>query len=104
MGAVTDFGDQIVVTASFTNASGEAANPTTVRWRIKPPAGDEVVITATTDDYALAAPATGTHTITFTPSAPGNWYIRCEGLGAIRQATEDAVFVKPSALTTASIT
>ena len=99
-----DYGDQITATAAFTNAAGTAANPTTVRWRLRPPTGAEVLVTATGGGYTLANPATGTHTLTFTPTAAGSWWVRCEGLGAVQQAAEDILVVKASQLATASPT
>ena len=98
-----DYGDQITARAAFTNAAAVATNPTTVRWRLLPPSGAARLITATDATHTLASPATGTHTLTFTPEAPGRWVVRCEGLGAVQQAEEEAFSVVSSALSTASI-
>ena len=98
-----DYGDQITARAAFTNPAAEPTNPTTVRWRLRPPSGPERLITATDATHTLASPATGTHTLTFTPEAPGRWVVRCEGLGAVQQADEESFSVVSSALSTASI-
>jgi len=98
-----DYGDEITARAAFTNPAAEPTNPTTVRWRLRPPIGPERLITATDAAHTLASPATGTHTLTFTPEAPGRWVVRCEGLGAVQQADEESFSVVSSALSTASI-
>jgi len=98
-----DYGDQITASAAFTNAAAVATDPTTVRWRLLSPSGAARLITATDATHTLASPATGTHTLTFTPEAPGRWVVRCEGLGSVQQAEEEAFSVVSSALSTASI-
>ena len=99
----SDYGDEITARAAFTNPAAVPTNPTTVRWRLLPPSGAARLITATDATHTLASPATGTHTLTFTPEAPGRWVVRCEGLGAVQQAEEASFSVVSSALSTASI-
>jgi len=99
----SDYGDEITASAAFTNATAAPTNPTTVRWRLRPPSGPERLITATDAAHTLASPSVGTHTLTFTPDAPGRWVVRCEGLGAVQQAEEESFSVVSSALSTASI-
>jgi|GEM_PF-6024729 len=99
----SDYGDEITASAAFTNATAAPTNPTTVRWRLRPPIGPERLITATDATHTLASPATGTRTLTFTPEVPGRWVVRCEGLGAVQQAEEASFSVVSSALSTASI-
>jgi len=99
----SDYGDEITASAAFTNATAAPTNPTTVRWRLRPPSGPERLVTTTDATHTLASPAIGTRTLTFTPDAAGRWVVRCEGLGAVQQAGEASFSVVSSALSTASI-
>lgn len=98
-----DFGRRVAPRAMFVNGAGVAADPTTVRWRIRPPSGAEILVAASGGAYTLDSPAVGTHRLLFTPPTPGRWVVRCEGLGVVEQATEGEFLVRSPRLTSASI-
>ena len=106
-----DLGDQITATCAFAAADGSPLNPTSLRWRVRTPAGVEALIPGDAFSITIAGITYGVigelglarYTLTFTPNASGVWAIRCEGLGAVQQSAEGAVYVALSALSSASI-
>lgn len=91
-----DVGDQIKLTASFTNSSNVAADPTTVTVKTKSPAGTTTTYVYGTDNEVVKA-GTGSYYILLTLSSAGMWYVRFAGTGAIVAAVEEAVGVRESA-------
>jgi hypothetical protein len=80
-------GQQVRLKATFTNAAGEPAEPTTVKFKVKNGEG------AVTNYEAPTKDATGVfhQDITITEAAGGTactWYYRAEGAGAVVAAGE----------------
>lgn len=102
------YGRPIPLLAEFRDASGMLTSPDTVRWRVKPPSGSEVLITATgTQDgrlFTLSTPEAGKHQLLFVPWLTGKWWARVESFGGIQEAEEFRWVVAPSQLAGASIT
>lgn len=98
------FGRKLTATVEFRNPDGELTDPTTVRWKLRPPVGEETTTVGLPPGSGATHPDTGTFTYSFTPSRSGRWVLRCEGLGAVEQAVEYVIFVEPSLLQTASVT
>ena len=101
-----DIGDEVIITALFTDAvTGAAADPTALTWRIlHPDTGTQVV-----DDYTEASPevdnpTVGTWTLTFTITAadfiPGAYWSRPAGTATIVAADEAWFRVKRSSFAT----
>jgi len=82
-----DYGDELKVTATFTDEDGAPADPGTVVFKTKDPAG-----AVTTYEFGTAVEVTkvgtGVYKLLFTPSAEGDWYWRAEGTAPVRQASE----------------
>lgn len=76
-----DVGDVATVTASFTNAAGAAADPTTVTLVVQAPDGTQTTPTPT-------SAVVGTWTADVSVTQAGTWWYRFEGTGAIQTAGE----------------
>lgn len=71
---------EVRFTASFTDSSGAAVNPTTVKFRAFSPSGVDTTLTYG-DDPEVLNPLTGSFTADFTPDQAGHWYYRWESTG-----------------------
>ena len=91
-----DVGDLVRVSLAFTNASGSAADPTTVRGRFRDPAGSVTTYVFGTDGE-LVKDATGNYHFDVGPTASGEWRYRGEGAGAVQAAAEGRFIVRASA-------
>jgi hypothetical protein len=76
-----DVGDGVRATVTFKDLDGALANPTVVVAKLKDPAG---VITT----LATTHPSTGVYYADITLTAPGKWYLRFAGTGAVIAAQE----------------
>ncbi|MCB8988072.1 MAG: hypothetical protein H6661_10035 [Ardenticatenaceae bacterium] len=82
-----DYGDELKITATFTDEDGIAADPGTVTFKTKDPAGAVVSYVYGTAVEVIKESA-GVYKLLFTPSAEGDWYWRAEGTAPVRQAAE----------------
>ncbi|MCB8986904.1 MAG: hypothetical protein H6661_04050 [Ardenticatenaceae bacterium] len=82
-----DYGDELKITATFTDEDGAAADPGTVTFKTKDPAGAVVSYVYGTDAEVVKVSA-GVYKLVFTPSAEGDWYWRAEGTAPVQQAAE----------------
>jgi hypothetical protein len=102
---IEDYGDQLTASVTFKTASGVNADPDEVRFITRSPAGDEASYAS--DHAQVSNPAVGVWILRWTPSAAGDWWVRCEGVsstpGGVTQAAEGQVRVRASQFTTASI-
>lgn len=87
--AFYDVGDEIEVTANFTNLAGTPANPTTVTLRVLTPAG--VASTVAASNTGTVGQYRGVISIT----EAGTWRYRFAGTGAVTAAEEGAFVVRP---------
>lgn len=90
-----DVGDQVKLTATFTNASAVAADPTAVTVKTKTPAGVTTTYTYGVDNEVVKS-ATGIYYILLTLATAGLWYVRFAGTGAIVAAAETSIDVMES--------
>ena len=81
-----------VITASFTDVSGAAADPDTVAFRVKEP--DDTETTYTTPDPAIANPSVGTYVLTFPTGVTqvGPHWVYCVGSGGTSPAANEIGF------------
>ena len=84
---IFDFGDELKITATFTDEDGDAADPATVTFKTKDPAGTVASYVFGTAVEVIRI-ATGVYKLLFTPSAEGVWYWRAEGTAPVKQAAE----------------
>lgn len=96
-------GDAPVLTHSFTNTAGAAANPSTVVVKVRKP--DETTVTHTTASTpAVTNPSTGTFQLILPVlTLAGDWFYRFEGTGDLISAEEERFVVRPSAFTIPSV-
>lgn len=66
--------------ATFTNSSGVAADPDTVKFRAMSPSAVETALEYGSD-AAVQKTATGKYTADFTPDEAGQWWYRWETTG-----------------------
>lgn len=93
-GNVYDQGDLIRVTGTFKNDAGANADPTTVAFKVKNPAGT-VTTYAYPVDGSLIKSATGIYYVDVdTSSADGQWMYRWEATGSGQAATEGWFYAK----------
>lgn len=90
MNAITQ-GNEVVLSASFSNEGGTMADPTAVVCRVRDPTGAITTPTATKVDM-------GVWTVTFPVGAPGKWEYGFFGSGAIVAASESVFWVANSNL------
>lgn len=90
MASTHDIGDSVRFSVSFTNSSGAAANPTTVKLVIKKPDGVETVYADATNS------ATGSYYRDLTMDQAGTWLWRWNGTGAVQASTEGFCKVRVS--------
>lgn len=92
-------GQKPTLIASFTDEDGIAADPTSVTFKVKDPAGTE---TSYTDaDSEVTNPATGSWECELpTLDAAGRWYWRVDGTGAVTAANETFFIVDSSQFAT----
>lgn len=82
---VHDIGDRVTFAGTFADANGAAADPTTVQFLLKSPAGVETIYTAAT---GLTNPAIGSYSIDITLTESGTYYWRFNGTGAVEESIE----------------
>lgn len=84
---IFDYGDELKITAVFTDEAGAAADPATVTFKTKDPAGTVASYVYGTAVEVIKESA-GVYKLLFTPSAEGVWYWRAEGTAPVKQAAE----------------
>lgn len=88
MGDTTyDVGDVATLTASFTDAAGSAADPTSVTLTVQAPDGTQATPTPTSS-------VVGTWTADVSVTQAGVWWYRFEGTGAVAAAAEGSLLVR----------
>jgi hypothetical protein len=84
-------GQSVKLTSSFTDANGDAANPTTVTCKVEDPDGTETTYTAASDP-AITNPATGSYQLIVVPDQSGMWTYRWEGVTGDAVAVDEGQF------------
>lgn len=80
-------GALVRLSASFADANGDPANPTTVTFKTKAP--DATVANYVfPDDAAVINPSPGAFYVDITADQSGEWCYRAEGAGAVQAASE----------------
>jgi hypothetical protein len=82
--ALFDVGDDARTSCAFTNDAGAAADPTGVSVTIDPPGAGTVTYTYPAAE--VVKDSTGNYHVDFTCDAPGRWWIRWVGTGAVAAA------------------
>jgi len=93
MANVYTIGQQVQLTATFTNTAGAAADPTTITLKYRVPATG-VVTTKTYGVDALIRSSTGVYYFNLTLNVAGEWWYRWEGAGAIIATDEERILVE----------
>lgn len=86
-----DIGDRIAATATFTNDSDVATDPTTITFRVRTPAGTTTSYVYGTD-AEVTKTSTGIYKFTKTVDAAGVWAVRAVGTGTV-VAADEGLFV-----------
>lgn len=98
--SVIQHGDDLEIVATFNDADGNAADPTTVTFTLITPEGAGTDYTAA--DPEVTNPQVGTYVALFVPDAAGRWFYRVHGTGGgIDSAETGAVDVEASPETSA---
>lgn len=85
-----DTGDQVRMTATFKNAAGALADPTTVVFKYRQ-SGSVAATTLTYGvDGAVVKASVGVYHLDITPAASGDWHYRAVGTGAVVAAAENS--------------
>lgn len=90
-----DLGDQVRLTASFTNSDGTAIDPTVITVKYAAPDGSVTDLTYDIDLNVIRE-ADGAYYVDFVPPAAGTWRYRWEASGAVTAAAEGAFQVRRS--------
>lgn len=96
MTSAFDYGDEIAITATFVDADGNAADPTTVTFRVKPNATGTVTNYVYGTDSEVSTTGTGVYKLTITLNQEGVWHWRVEGTGDVVTAEEGSFVVEDS--------
>lgn len=88
-------GDQVRLSASFTDAEGAAVDPTVITVRYADPTGAVTTLTYGVD-VAVTYEAAGMYYVDFVPDRAGQWRYRWESSGAVTAAAEGVFQVKRS--------
>lgn len=86
---IFDIGDEVTVTASFTDKDGGAADPTITTFKVLSPLG---VLTFPT----VYQTGTGEYYASFVVTRRGIWGFHFQGTGAVQAAGESTVDVRKS--------
>jgi len=95
MGNVYDSGDLVRVSATFTNADDDSADPTAVTFKWQQPDGTETEYVYGEDDE-LVKDDTGDYHVDLSPTTAGRHYVRFEGTGSVQAAVEGWFAVRGS--------
>jgi hypothetical protein len=95
-----DIGDEVKVTATFTDVNGTLTNPTALTFQVEHADATEVAYTQASPE--VANPSTGIWTLTFTITVndPGRWYVRSRATAGVKAADEDWFNVRRSVFAT----
>jgi hypothetical protein len=90
-------GGAIVLSASFSDASGNPSDPSTVVLKLRSPYGKDYTYTYGTDTN-VSKQSTGNYQAIVTPDGPGRWFTRWEGTDALGNVLpiEDFIAVQKS--------
>lgn len=96
-----ELGQAVRLSAAFLNASGAAANPTTVTVRfgvrlVNPPPDPTATSLVFGVDAAVIQDSTGNYHADITPAVPGNYIFSWIGTGTVAAVSVGAFRVKPS--------
>lgn len=85
--ATYDIGDEVRMTATFTDLDGNNADPTTVTCTVEDPDG-------TTSTPTVQNPNVGVYYADISPDQAGKWWFRFDGTGALVAAEEGSFAVR----------
>lgn len=91
-----DLGDQVRLSATFTDVDGAAVDPTVITVKYAAPDGSVTDLTYGVD-LNVTQDATGVFYVDFVPSAAGVWSYRWESSGTVTAAAEGSFMVRRSA-------
>ncbi len=87
-----DRGDQVRITATFTNSTGTAVDPDTIIFEYKDPSN--VTSTLAYSRAELVKKSTGVYYADVSLDESGTWYIRAYGTGSAIAATPSSLEVR----------
>ena len=98
-----EFGQAVRLTAAFEDASGAAADPTTITFKfgvqlVHPPPDPTATSAVFGVDINVVKDSVGNYHYDFTPSLPGNYIYLCQGTGTVAAVAVGRFRVKPSPL------
>ena len=90
---VYDKGDLVRCSGAFTDAAGDACDPTGVVFKFQDPSGNETTYTYGTDSE-LVKDSVGNYHVDVDTDEVGYWYYRFEGTGTGQAAGEASFIVR----------
>lgn len=90
-----DLGDQVRLSAVFSDADGYAIDPTVITVKYAAPGGSVTDLTYDVD-LSVTRDGTGSYYVDFVPTIPGVWAYRWQSSGTITAAAEGQLMVKRS--------
>lgn len=93
--ATYDIGDVVRCTGTFTDADGNAQDPSGVIFRVEDPSGNEMTYIYGTDAEVIKT-ATGIYYVDVTIDEAGYWHYRFEGTGTGASGGESYFTVRSS--------
>jgi hypothetical protein len=93
-----DIGDQVRLSATFANSAGVATDPTVVRLQYRYAGSDVITTLLYGTDAALVRAGAGAYYADLVLAAAGTIYYCWQGEGAVHQAEEGALAVRPCRL------
>jgi len=100
MASTYDIGDRPRETASFTNAAGAAADPTTVKCHVENPAGSVASHTYSASSGEIVRTGAGVYYLDITTTGFGQYEVRWSGTGTVVASVEGYFSVRPRRVTT----
>lgn len=92
--AVLDVLDLVRVKAAFTDDAGDPADPTTVTFRIRTPAGVESAYAFGGPGGEVVRDGLGLYHVDVTVTESGRWHFRTEGSAPAQAAEESSAYVR----------
>ena len=87
-------GNEIQVSAQFTNSAGTAVDPTTVACAVT--LGGQPLLNQVVYGPAVVRTGTGAYYALFTPPTAGTWYYTFTGSGSVIAAAQNYFVVSPA--------
>ncbi len=100
MASTYDIGDKVRETATFSNVSGTATDPTTIKCHVENPAGTVTSYTYAATSGDISRSGAGVYLLDITTTGHGLYELRWAGTGTIVANVEGWFSVRPRRVST----